>query len=125
MHRLKPLVKEGECDIWVIRFKRDFVTDTIFRLYTEFHGSKGKYTIEKENGISRGSIRNWLRIFGLEDKPFPLNMKDKVVSTGTEDVSSEEDITSLKVRIKQLESELKRAEMARDVYDCMVMLGAV
>lgn len=37
MHRLKPLAKEGECDIWVIRFKSDFITDTIFRLYTEFH----------------------------------------------------------------------------------------
>lgn len=92
-------------------------------LNSYLHGSKGKYTLEKENGISRGSIRNWLRIFGLEDKPFPLNMKDKVVSTGTEDVSSEEDITSLKVRIKELESELKRAEMARDVYNCMIDLA--
>lgn len=92
-------------------------------LNSYLHGSKGKYTLEKENGISRGSIRNWLRIFGLEDKPFPLNMKDKAVTTGTEDVSSEKDIASLKVRIKELESELKRAEMARDVYNCMIDLA--
>lgn len=92
-------------------------------LNSYLHGSKGKYTIEKENGISRGSIRKWLRIFELEDKPFPLYMKDKAVSISAEDVSSEEDVTSLKLRIKQLESDLKRAEMARDVYDCMIDLA--
>lgn len=92
-------------------------------LNSYLHGAKGKYTIEKENGISRGSIRNWLRIFGLEDKPLAFQMKDKDVSTRDEEVSSEEDITSLKLRIKQLESDLKRAEMARDVYDCMIDLA--
>lgn len=92
-------------------------------LNSYLHGTKGKYTLEKENGISIGSIRHWLRIFGLEDKPLPFQMKAKDVSTSAEDVSSEEDITSLKLRIKQLESDLKRAEMARDVYNCMIDLA--
>jgi transposase-like protein len=92
-------------------------------LNSYLHGTKGKHTIEKENGISMGSIRNWLRTFGLEDKPLPFQMKDKNVSTSNEDVSSEEDVTSLKLRIKQLESDLKGAEMARDVYDCMIDLA--
>ena len=30
--------------------------------------------------------------------------------------------TSLKLRIKQLEAELKDARMARDAYDCMIDL---
>lgn len=37
VHRLKPLAKDEKCDIWVIRFNSDFITDTIFRLYAEFH----------------------------------------------------------------------------------------
>ena len=37
VHRLKPLFKDGKCDIWVIRFKSDFITETIFQLYAEFH----------------------------------------------------------------------------------------
>jgi AraC family transcriptional activator of pobA len=37
VHRLRPLEKDGKCDIWVIRFNSDFIADTIFRLYTEFH----------------------------------------------------------------------------------------
>jgi len=50
-------------------------------------------------------------------------MKAKDVSTSEDDICSEEDITSLKLRIKQLESDLKRAEMARDVYNCMIDLA--
>ncbi len=92
-------------------------------LNSYLHGTKGKYTLEKENGISIGSIRHWLRIFGLEDKPLPFQMKAKEVSTSEDDICSEEDITSLKLRIKQLESDLKRAEMARDVYNCMIDLA--
>lgn len=37
VHRLKPLPKENKCNIWVICFKSDFITDTVFQLYAEFH----------------------------------------------------------------------------------------
>mgnify|MGYP003592965391 CR=1 FL=1 len=37
VHRLKPLARNGKCDIWVIRFKSDFIADMVFQLYTEFH----------------------------------------------------------------------------------------
>ena len=37
VHRLKPLLKDGKCNIWVIRFKSDFIAETIFQLYAEFH----------------------------------------------------------------------------------------
>src|SRR5574344_2965996 len=33
VHRLKPLLKDGKCNIWVIRFKSDFIAETIFQLY--------------------------------------------------------------------------------------------
>ncbi len=37
IHRAKPLVKDGECDMWVIRFKSEFIAETTFSLYASFH----------------------------------------------------------------------------------------
>lgn len=38
VHRVKPLQdKVGNCDIWVIRFKSEFISETTFRLYSSFH----------------------------------------------------------------------------------------
>lgn len=38
-HLAKPLVSEGGCDIWVIRFKEDFLPDMTYALYSHFHGT--------------------------------------------------------------------------------------
>lgn len=83
--------------------------------------SSSKLSIEKKYGLSHGTIRHWLRIFALPDKTAFEEMAKK--SPAKQDVSSPEDITSLKLRIKQLESTLKEAEMARDAYDCMIDLA--
>ena len=37
IHRLKPLEKDGHCNIWVLRFKSDFIAETSFQLYSSFH----------------------------------------------------------------------------------------
>jgi AraC-like DNA-binding protein len=37
VHRLEPLPKDGQCDIWVLRFKTEFIPETIFQLYSSFH----------------------------------------------------------------------------------------
>ena len=37
IHRLKPLLKDELCNIWVIRFKSDFIAETSFQLYSSFH----------------------------------------------------------------------------------------
>ena len=37
IHRVKPLVKDGECDMWVLRFKSEFIAETTFSLYASFH----------------------------------------------------------------------------------------
>ncbi|WP_313374400.1 helix-turn-helix transcriptional regulator [Chishuiella sp.] len=36
-HRIKPLPKDNECDIWAIRFRSEFIAETTFRLYSSFH----------------------------------------------------------------------------------------
>ncbi|WP_343659125.1 helix-turn-helix transcriptional regulator [Chryseobacterium sp.] len=37
VHRAKPMVKDGKCDIWTIRFKREFIAETVFQLYASYH----------------------------------------------------------------------------------------
>ncbi|ASK28898.1 AraC family transcriptional regulator [Chryseobacterium sp. T16E-39] len=37
VHRAKPLAKNKQCDIWGIRFKSEFIADTVFQLYTTYH----------------------------------------------------------------------------------------
>lgn len=37
IHRVKPLAKDGKCDIWVLRFNSEFIPETTFQLYASFH----------------------------------------------------------------------------------------
>lgn len=36
-HLLRPQLHEGKCDLWVIRFRSEFMSETIFNLYNYFH----------------------------------------------------------------------------------------
>lgn len=36
-HLLRPQLHEGKCDLWVIRFRSEFMSETIFNLYSYFH----------------------------------------------------------------------------------------
>ena len=85
-----------------------------------FNSTSGKRSIEKKYGVYYGSIRYWLRIFGLEDKETIIGMKRNQGNEVDGLAPLEAEATSLKLRIKQLESELKETRMARDAYDCMI-----
>ena len=37
IHRAKPKAKEGNLDIWLIRFKSEFIPETTFQLYAWYH----------------------------------------------------------------------------------------
>jgi len=37
VHRVIPKLKNGKCDMWVIRFKSEFIPETIFQLYAYYH----------------------------------------------------------------------------------------
>ena len=79
-----------------------------------------KHLFEKEKGLSRNSIRSWLRIFALEDKPKPIIMS-KESSMTEQELGGE--ITFLRQEIRRLEAELKYSNMARDAYDHMIDLA--
>ena len=37
IHRVIPQLSEGKCDMWVVRFKSEFIPETIFQLYSDYH----------------------------------------------------------------------------------------
>lgn len=37
VHRVIPRVKDGQCQMWVIRFKSEFIPETTFQLYSYYH----------------------------------------------------------------------------------------
>ncbi|MVZ67086.1 helix-turn-helix domain-containing protein [Sphingobacterium sp. DK4209] len=39
IHRVVPLLKDGLCDFWVLRFKSEFIPETTFNLYAYYHKS--------------------------------------------------------------------------------------
>ena len=39
VHRVKPGLKDGKCDMWVLRFRSEFIPETTFQLYAFFHAN--------------------------------------------------------------------------------------
>src|SRR5690606_15578995 len=37
VHRVVPRLENGKCRVWVIRFRSEFIAETIFQLYSLFH----------------------------------------------------------------------------------------
>lgn len=84
-----------------------------------------KTTFEKEKGLAKGSISNWLRNFAIEDKPtmvkvaLPMSKENEK----TELLNPDDEIVRLRQELKAKELELKRATMARDAYERMIVIA--
>lgn len=37
VHRVIPKLKKGKCEMWVLRFKSEFIPETTFQLYSNYH----------------------------------------------------------------------------------------
>jgi len=47
VHRIRPMILDGKCDIWGLRFSSDFIPESVFRLYSFYHEHAN---LEMENG---------------------------------------------------------------------------
>lgn len=51
VHRVKPIPKNGKCEVWVIRFSSEFIADMVFQLYSSFHNHATlAWAVERANG---------------------------------------------------------------------------
>lgn len=48
VHRAVPMVRNGICDMWILRFKSELIPDIIFQLYASFH-NQATFKISAEN----------------------------------------------------------------------------
>ena len=89
-------------------------------------------SFEQEKGLSHSSIYRWLRIFAVEDKPsvrpqqVTVRPRQAVVTDMKKDLDNEDllqEIARLKEELRSKSRDLKRAEMARDVYERMIVVA--
>jgi AraC family transcriptional activator of pobA len=52
IHRIKPSIKDGRCDLWVIRFKSEFIPETTFQLYAFYH-DRANFCLQRDNCLIR------------------------------------------------------------------------
>ena len=84
-----------------------------------------KTTFEKEKGLAKGSISRWLTSFAIEDKPtivkvaLPMSKENDK----TELLNPDDEIVRLRKELKINELELKRATIARDAYERMIVIA--
>ena len=86
---------------------------------------KSKWTFQKEKGLGKCSISNWLRIFAIEDKP-DASLPQGFVTDMNKNPDKEEllhEIDRLKQELRLKSLDLKRTEMARDAYERMILLA--
>lgn len=84
-----------------------------------------KTTFERERGLHKGAISNWLRNFAIEDKPQLVKI---VVPMSTDNDSQvmldpDSEIARLRQELKAKDLELKRVTMARDAYEKMIEIA--
>ena len=109
-----------------MRDNRGMTVEKRMALLQEYLSSdKTKVSFEREKGLSNSTIYRWLRIFAVEDKP-SVRPRQAVVTDMKKDLDNEDllqEIARLKEELRSKSRDLKRAEMARDVYERMIVVA--
>jgi len=85
---------------------------------------KSLWRFQKEKGLGKNTISNWIRTFAVEVKPVLSSqaaVTDMKKDPDKEDLLQE--IAQLKQELRSKSIDLKRAEMARDAYERMIVLA--
>ena len=116
-----------------MRDKKRMTVEKRMALLQEYLSSDlSRASFEREKGLTHSTIYRWLRIFAVEDKPalhpreIAVQSRQAVVSDMKKDPDKEDllqEIARLKEELRSKSLDLKRAEMARDVYERMIVVA--
>ena len=116
-----------------MRDNRGMTDEKRMALLQEYLSSDhSKASFELEKGITHSTIYRWLRIFAIEDKPavqprqVAVQSRQSVLTEMKKDADKEDllqEISRLKDELRSKSLDLKRAEMARDVYERMIVVA--
>lgn len=70
VHRIQPLLKDGVCKIWAVRFKSEFIPETTFQLYSLYHDNA---SLELSSGSCFGRLDSLCTMMDEEMKQFILD----------------------------------------------------
>lgn len=98
-HQLKPNPVNGKFDAWVIEFLSEFIQETTFQLYSNFHG-------QANLGLQKGErFENMIRLCEMMDKEINLPVVDLSVVR-----------LILSTLFAMIESERKKSDHAEDIF---------
>ncbi len=69
IHRVIPRLKNNKCRIWVIRFRSEFIPETTFQLYSNYH-DKANILMQEGEGFRRIPVLCEM-MSGETDQPYP------------------------------------------------------
>ena len=101
-------------------------------LHEYLSSDQSRASFEQKKGLTHSTIYRWLRIFAIEDKPAVQPRKVAVLPRQTVETEMKKDpdnedllqeIARLKEELRSKSLDLKRAEMARDVYERMIVMA--
>lgn len=69
VHRAQPVAVNGRCSMWVIRFKSEFIPDTIFQLYALYH-DQANISLKPNHCFNRLiTLCEWMQDESSQDVP--------------------------------------------------------
>lgn len=69
VHRAKPGLKDGKCDLWVIRFSSEFIPETVFQLYSYYH-NEANISLQRDMCFSRLlSLCEMMHMESIQEEP--------------------------------------------------------
>ena len=101
-------------------------------LHEYLSSDQSRASFEQKKGLTHSTIYRWLRIFAIEDKPAVQPRKVAVLPRQTVETEMKkapdnedllQEIARLKEELRSKSLDLKRAEMARDVYERMIVVA--
>ena len=101
-------------------------------LHEYLSSDQSRASFEQKKGLTHSTIYRWLRIFAIEDKHAVQPRKVAVLPRQTVETEMKKDpdnedllqeIARLKEELRSKSLDLKRAEMARDVYERMIVMA--
>ena len=107
-----------------MRNHRNMTDEQRLSLLSEYEVSgMSKRHFEEEKGLSNGTISKWLRNFAIEDTSVSSQKSAKDMKHDPDKEELDDEITRLKQELRSKSLDLKRAEMARDAYERMIVLA--
>ena len=120
VHRVIPGIKNGKCNIWVLRFKSEFIPETTFQLYSFYHDHANMALKDNDcfkrlvslcemiNGEMKQDFADFAVVRQLLSTLFTMIESERKKIQSTEEVNQKTQSITFKNFLKLLEENFRR-----------------